>query len=61
MERAILSGLSPDLRPTSKAELSYRKHADKLFDAGIVAGFQSTDLSRLPMLPPLLHASSDVV
>ncbi|KIV93479.1 hypothetical protein PV10_04690 [Exophiala mesophila] len=61
MERAILRGLSPDLRPTSKAELSYRKHADTLFNAGIVAGFQSPDLSRLPMYPPLLHASSDIV
>lgn len=30
MERAILSGLSPDLRPKSPGDFNYRKHVDKM-------------------------------
>lgn len=30
LERAILQGLSPDLRPKSNADFNYRKHADKI-------------------------------
>lgn len=38
LERAILSSLSPELRPTSHVEFSYRKHLDKLLETGSTAG-----------------------
>ena len=51
MERAILAGLSPDLRPKSKVEFSYRKHFDKTIGAHMLNGLQ------LPVLPATLPPS----
>lgn len=47
LERAIVEGLSPDLRPRSNTEFNYRKHVDKL---GLNIQGQE---NQIPPLPPM--------
>jgi len=47
LERAIVEGLSADLRPRSDTELNYRKHVDKI---GLSVQGQE---NRIPQMPPM--------
>ncbi|KAJ9604323.1 hypothetical protein H2200_011157 [Cladophialophora chaetospira] len=59
LERAILSGLSADLRPKSSADFNYRKHADKIgYTSGVgfpmIQSRQQLQVQMMgPFLPPL--------
>ena len=62
LERTILSGLSPELRPRSQLEFSYRKHSDKMLqaDSGRVVGVgasESGTCSLFSLGRPGLHRS----
>ncbi|EXJ78649.1 hypothetical protein A1O1_09050 [Capronia coronata CBS 617.96] len=51
LERAIVQGLSPDLRPRSNAEFNFRKHSDKTISNSRLQSHNQQN--HLPMLLPL--------
>lgn len=57
LERAIVEGLSPDLRPMSNTEFNYRKHVDKI---GLSMQGQEKKMPQMPQMttsrPVLLRA-----
>ena len=50
LERAIVEGLSPDLRPMSNTEFNYRKHVDKI---GLSMQGQENKMPQMPQMPPM--------
>ncbi|OAG42867.1 hypothetical protein AYO21_02818 [Fonsecaea monophora] len=59
MERAILAGLSPDLRPRSSTDFNYRRHAEKMdLHTLQFQGRQSQINAQAQAQAPVLHGST---